>query len=1150
MAFEDCCCPVVGEFVVISGWDPQRTRVVDGVSRTEPHKGIDLIYSGGATEIYAIADGTVRSFAYEEEGAGYHISLYHRGLDNGVGMSKYFHLVEGSTPENLKKTGTEVKKGDFLGHMGNTGNADGIHLHFELRTKRNKAIDPTEFINQTSEYIDNWTTADNKIRIRRNGRNPDVEQQNALPSTQPQADAPPPAPTTPQQNINRSNVSKTGIKKPEKKDVDIQRITDEELKASLIGFYMPQLIKGRGTYYEHNIIRLLSDEKTPYASNMIFRKSKENLDFSLLNNAEISSLVPYIEMYAIQKKGREHKYVQYPFDDYTNKIKLDNILADKTGRGGNVGIQSLDWKTIATNQSNVNQIMVSIKIIIQDIQEIEQTRNGISLLDFLYPAGTRSNEYDDDNFNVKLKLGWLYKKENNEALNDLDRKVNEKELSETLLVSLYKHSFEFDKSGAVILDLQYIGMIETQISNVNKLDILSALNPEQRKQKEKVDSAKEIIDILTNPSTEIYNILSKKYKAREDLGIELVRIFNNDNAAQLVINTKRYRIIKDIQKQVIDKDGIDDALKEIKKILTKSEKELKRSYLPGLSNLLQTIPKYPLIITKEQKQILKEISTLDTRLLSGQEYQKLQTYVSKAILKSKKINPLSDSTVINELFSSEDKALLEGAVILVKKGINAFLDAQAAAGRFVGTSSTTKFRYREGLRESAVSTTSINVNGKILEKELLEGVIRTNKDVGEAVAFVYLGDILNYYMELFYNTGFHNSDSAEPLTLVVGQFSYRDIGDLVIDTGNTGNQTIIKSDTLFFSDGTPYIKRGLERKYASLLDIPVSIESVTNWYNTHILDSSLEKMSFFSFIRSLFANIVPANLTNQILDYGSKRIIQPSFNFLTIKNDNQDAIDKELREAVKVNVAKLKNSNYISNMPVLEIFLNEKSNFNAFKRFAATPNETNIPIRNYMFIFSMWEKTKLFSDYRKDLENGIHHLYVAEETGLVEEIKFLKEDNPALDAANLIKANDNDTSKSIIRQVYQSEINMFGNTIFTPGQLVHISPTYPGSRLKNKTLYKIGLGGYYRIIEIQNFIQDGKFQTKLKTKWEMHGEDIKEDQTFDGFVRVEIGESQTVQSGVAAGVPQIDPQVASQLPFQQREISPGRNAAVIGANKR
>jgi len=42
-------------------------------------------------------------------------------------------------------------------------------------------------------------------------------------------------------------------------------------------------------------------------------------------------------------------------------------------------------------------------------------------------------------------------------------------------------------------------------------------------------------------------------------------------------------------------------------------------------------------------------------------------------------------------------------------------------------------------------------------------------------------------------------------------------------------------------------------------------------------------------------------------------------------------------------------------------------------------------------------------------------------------------------------------------------------------------------------LQRVGVGGYYRIIEIQSFIEDGKFETVLKTKWQASGLGIEQE---------------------------------------------------------
>jgi hypothetical protein len=50
--------------------------------------------------------------------------------------------------ENVQvKKGQKVKKGDIIGYMGDSGNAYGKHLHFEV-WKDNKRINPTFYLTQ------------------------------------------------------------------------------------------------------------------------------------------------------------------------------------------------------------------------------------------------------------------------------------------------------------------------------------------------------------------------------------------------------------------------------------------------------------------------------------------------------------------------------------------------------------------------------------------------------------------------------------------------------------------------------------------------------------------------------------------------------------------------------------------------------------------------------------------------------------------------------------------------------------------------------------------------------------------------------------------------------------------------------------------
>ena len=93
------------------------------------HYGIDIGASMG-TEIVASTDGTVEQVSEEGE-YGKHIKIR-----NGEAVTLYAHCSE-----LLVKEGQEVKQGEKIALVGDTGKATGPHLHFEIR-RNNNIINP------------------------------------------------------------------------------------------------------------------------------------------------------------------------------------------------------------------------------------------------------------------------------------------------------------------------------------------------------------------------------------------------------------------------------------------------------------------------------------------------------------------------------------------------------------------------------------------------------------------------------------------------------------------------------------------------------------------------------------------------------------------------------------------------------------------------------------------------------------------------------------------------------------------------------------------------------------------------------------------------------------------------------------------------
>lgn len=109
-----------------------RTQIVDtwGQSRANgarAHQATDIIAPGG-TPVIAAAPGTVEKLFFSEGGGG--ITLYVRSPDRQ--WSYYYAHLQRYAPGVIE--GMQVKAGDLLGFVGDTGNsgAGNFHLHFAL----------------------------------------------------------------------------------------------------------------------------------------------------------------------------------------------------------------------------------------------------------------------------------------------------------------------------------------------------------------------------------------------------------------------------------------------------------------------------------------------------------------------------------------------------------------------------------------------------------------------------------------------------------------------------------------------------------------------------------------------------------------------------------------------------------------------------------------------------------------------------------------------------------------------------------------------------------------------------------------------------------------------------------------------------------
>ncbi len=138
----------------------EMVRISDGYGyRTDPftrvrtmHCGVDFTGPVGVP-VYATGDGVVIEAGYSFNGYGNQIII-----DHGFGYkTRYAHLKKLNV-----NIGVNVKRGEIIGALGNSGKSTGPHLHYEVYY-RDKSTDPMNYFNDISseeydEMIKNATS--------------------------------------------------------------------------------------------------------------------------------------------------------------------------------------------------------------------------------------------------------------------------------------------------------------------------------------------------------------------------------------------------------------------------------------------------------------------------------------------------------------------------------------------------------------------------------------------------------------------------------------------------------------------------------------------------------------------------------------------------------------------------------------------------------------------------------------------------------------------------------------------------------------------------------------------------------------------------------------------------------------------------------
>lgn len=125
------------------------------------HNGVDL-KAQLDTPVYAASEGKVMTAKYNNS-YGYYITI-----DHGKFGTLYAHLSRLRASE-----GNSVRAGEIIGYAGSTGDATGVHLHFEIRLGSYENFwdrahcDRSVFMNTTDPmlFIEDFLNRENDLSV-------------------------------------------------------------------------------------------------------------------------------------------------------------------------------------------------------------------------------------------------------------------------------------------------------------------------------------------------------------------------------------------------------------------------------------------------------------------------------------------------------------------------------------------------------------------------------------------------------------------------------------------------------------------------------------------------------------------------------------------------------------------------------------------------------------------------------------------------------------------------------------------------------------------------------------------------------------------------------------------------------------------------
>ena len=278
-----------------------------------------------------------------------------------------------------------------------------------------------------------------------------------------------------------------------------------------------------------------------------------------------------------------------------------------------------------------------------------------------------------------------------------------------------------------------------------------------------------------------------------------------------------------------------------------------------------------------------------------------------------------------------------------------------------------------------------------------------------------------------------------------------------------------------------------DKRSVCLADIPIALNLFQVWFFDNCVQTQREKWLLKDFLQTLISSLVAPAMGQDCFG-----VCASGYRTRT----NMRIVEIPLSDDKKCRITGTSAVEDFGNRTTIPMDSYER----ALAEYPSGDNAEGLKSGSYFFIYATGSTTNLGrpadgeTRVERDAQLGIYHLLMGSDRGLVKQISFKREDAPHMTAARIQADGPGNLA---LRGLYNADVDMFGNSIFVPGSMVYIDPgsfsTQGGAGDVGSAANILGIGGYYLVTNVENFVEAGKFETKLDCRWQALGDGLRPD---------------------------------------------------------